>query len=53
MKKNVRFLKTLKTLRKYFNNRSIAISKNKEIAKKFITKNNRNINDAEKKMNYK
>ena len=49
MKKDVRLLKTLKTLKEYFNNRSIVISKNKEIAKKFITKNNRNINDAEKK----
>ena len=49
MKKNVRFLKTLKTLRKYFNNRSIAISRNKRIVKKFITKNNQNINDAGKK----
>ena len=49
MKKDVRFLKTLKTLREYFSNRSIAIFKNKRIAKKFITKNNRNINDAEKK----
>ena len=49
MKKNVKFLRTLKTLKKYFSNRSIAIFKNKEIAKKFITKNNRNINDAEKK----
>ena len=47
--KNVRFLKTSKTLKKYFNNRSIAIFKNKKIARKFITKNNRNINDAEKK----
>ena len=49
MKKNVKFLRTLRTLKEYFNNRSIAISKNKEVAKKFITKNNRNINDAEKK----
>ena len=49
MKKDVRLLRTLKTLRKYFSNRSIAISRNKEVAKKFITKNNRNINDAEKK----
>ena len=49
MKKNVKFLKTLKTLKKYFSNRSIAIFENKEIAKKFITKNNRNFNDAEKK----
>ena len=49
MKKDVKFLKTLKTLKEYFSNRSIAISRNKEIAKKFITKNNRNINDAEKK----
>ena len=49
MKKNVKFLKTLKTLKKYFNNRSIAISRNKKVAKKFITKNNRNIHDAEKK----
>ena len=52
MKKNVKLLKTLKTLKEYFNNRSIAISKNKKTAKKFITKNNRNINDVEKKMNY-
>ena len=49
MKKNVKSLKTLKTLKEYFNNRSIAISKNKKIAKKFITKSNRKINDAEKK----
>ena len=49
MKKDVKFLKTLKTLKEYFNNRLIAISKNKKIAKKFITKNNRNINDVEKK----
>ena len=49
MKKNVRFLKTLKTLKEYFNNRSIVILRNKEIAKKFITKSNRNFNDAEKK----
>ena len=49
MKKDVKSLKTLKTLRKYFSNRSIATLKNKEIAKKFITKSNRNINDAEKK----
>ena len=49
MKKDVRFLRTLRTLKEYFSNRSIAIFRNKEIAKKFITKNNRNINDAEKK----
>ena len=49
MKKDVKFLKTLKTLRKQFSNRSIATLKNKEIAKKFITKSNRNINDAGKK----
>ena len=49
MKKDAKFLKTLKTLKKYFNNRSIVIFRNKEVAKKFITKNNRNINDAEKK----
>ena len=49
MKKDVRSLRTLKTLKEYFSNRSIAISRNKEIAKKFITKNNRNTNDAEKK----
>ena len=49
MKKDVKFLRTLKTLKEYFSNRSIAISRNKEIAKKFITKSNRNINDAEKK----
>ena len=49
MKKDVKSLRTLKTLKEYFNNRSIAIFRNKRIAKKFITKNNRNINDAEKK----
>ena len=49
MKKDVRFLRTLKILKEYFSNRSIIISKNEEIAKKFITKNNRNINDVEKK----
>ena len=49
MKKDVKFLKTLKTLRKYFNNRSIVIFKNKEITKKFATKSNRNINDVKKK----
>ena len=49
MKKDVRFLRTLKTLKEYFSNRSIVILRNKEIAKKFITKNNRNFNDAEKK----
>ena len=48
-KKNVKLLRTLKTLKKYFSNRSIVILRNKEIAKKFITKNNRNINDVEKK----
>ena len=52
MKKDVKFLRTLKTLKKYFSNRSIAIFRNKEIAKKFITKSNRNINDVGKKMNY-
>ena len=46
MKKDVRSLKTLKTLKKYFNNYSIAIFRNKEVAKKFITKSNRNINDV-------
>ena len=49
MKKDVKFLRTLKTLKEYFNNRSIAISRNKKIAKKLITKSNRNTNDAEKK----
>ena len=49
MKKDVRSLRTLKTLKEYFSNRSIAISRNKEIVKKFITKSNRNTNDAEKK----
>ena len=49
MKKDVKFLKILKTLKEYFSNRSIANFKNKEIAKKFITKNNRNTNDAKKK----
>ena len=49
MKKEIRSLRTLKTLKEYFSNRSIVIFRNKEIAKKFITKNNRNSNDAEKK----
>ena len=49
MKKNVRSLRTLKTLKEYFSNRSISTLRNKRTAKKFITKNNRNINDAEKK----
>ena len=53
MKRNVKFLKTLKTLKEYFNNRSIVIFKNKEITKKLITKSNRNINDTKKKINYK
>ena len=53
MKKDVKSLKILKTLKKYFSNRSIVIFKNKKVAKKFITKNNRNFNDVEKKMNYK
>ena len=35
-------------MKESFNNRSIAIFKNKEITKKFITKSNRNINHAEK-----
>ena len=48
MKKDVKFLKKLKTLKKYFNNRSIFTFKNKDVTKKFITKNNRNINDAKK-----
>ena len=30
MKKDVKFLKTLKRLKKYFNNRSTVISKNKK-----------------------
>ena len=47
--KNVKFLKTLKTLKKYFNNHSIVIFKNEEITKKFITKKNRNINNVKKK----
>ena len=49
MEKDVRPLRTLRRLRKYFSNRSIAIIRNSGVAKKFITKNNRNINDAEKK----
>ena len=49
MKKNVKFLKTLKTLKEYFSNRSIVTLRNKKITKKFITKSNRNFNDAEKK----
>ena len=49
MKKDVKFLKTLKTLKKYFSNRLIVIFRNKKITKKFITKNNQNTNDAEKK----
>ena len=50
MKINVKFLKTLKTLREYFSNCLIAISKNKELAKKLITKSNRNTIDVEKKI---
>ena len=50
MKKDVKFLRTLKTLKEYFSNRLIVISRNKEIAKKFITKSNRNINDVGKKI---
>ena len=49
MKKEIKFLRTLRTLKEYFSNRSIVIFRNKEVAKKFITKSNRNSNDAEKK----
>ena len=44
MKKKI---KTIKTLKKYFVNRSIVTLKNKEMTKKFITKINRNSKDVE------
>ena len=44
MKKEI---KTIKTLKKYFVNRSIAISKNKRMTKKFITKINRDSKNVE------
>ena len=40
-------IKTIKTLKEYFVNRSIIISKNKEMTKKFITKINRDSKDVE------
>ena len=40
-------IKTIKTLEEYFVNRSIAIFRNKEMTKKFITKINRNSKDVE------
>ena len=40
-------IKTIKTLKKYFVNRSIIIFRNKEMTKKFITKINRNSKDVE------
>ena len=40
-------IKTIKTLKEYFVNRSIAISKNKKMTKKFITKINRNSKNVE------
>ena len=52
MKKDVKLLKTLKTLKDHFNNRLVNTFKNKQVTKKFITKINSNINDVEKKMNY-
>ena len=42
-----RKIKTIKTLKKYFVNRSIVISRNKRMTKKFITKINRNSKDVE------
>ena len=44
MKKEI---KTIKTLKKYFVNRSIITFKNKKMTKKFITKINRNSKDVE------
>ena len=44
MKKEI---KTIKTLKKYFVNRSIIIFRNKRMTKKFITKINRNSKDVE------
>ena len=44
MKKEI---KTIKTLKKYFVNRSIIIFKNKRMTKKFITKINRNSKNVE------
>ena len=46
MKKEI---KTIKTLKEYFVNRSIIIFKNKKMMKKFITKINRNSKDVENK----
>ena len=40
-------IKTIKTLKEYFVNRSIVILRNKEMTKKFITKINRNSKDVE------
>ena len=40
-------IKTIKTLKEYFVNRSITIFRNKEMTKKFITKINRNSKDIE------
>ena len=40
-------IRTIKTLEEYFVNRSIVISRNKEMTKKFITKINRNSKDVE------
>ena len=42
-------VKIAKTLKEYFVNRSIVISKNKEMTKKFITKINRNSKNVENK----
>ena len=46
-KKVKKEIKTIKTLREYFVNRSITTLKNKEMTKKFITKINRNSKDVE------
>ena len=40
-------IKTIKTLKEYFVNRSIIIFRNKEMTKKFITKINRNSKNVE------
>ena len=40
-------IKTIKTLKEYFVNRSIVTLRNKEMTKKFITKINRNSKDVE------
>ena len=47
MKKKRKKVKTAKTLKEYFVNRSITMFRNKEMTKKFITKINRDSKDVE------